>query len=95
MFPDSVSGCPLVTHFSTMTRMLTKSIPNSKWILVEYRNPLHIYNELPGYYLTAMLGGKGVIAVNKEKQTSNYAKLINDFFGHMEAPIFNFSNGWF
>ena len=57
--------------------------------------PLHIYNELPGYYLTAMLGGKGVIAVNKEKQTSNYAKLINDFFGHMEAPIFNFSNGWF
>lgn len=57
--------------------------------------PLHIYNELPGYYLTAMLGGKGVIAVNKEKQTSNYAKLINDFSGHMEAPIFNFSNGWF
>ena len=56
-----------------------------------------------------MLGGKGVIAVNKEKQTSNYAKLINDttirqstlikfindFFGHMEAPIFNFCNGWF
>ena len=57
--------------------------------------PLHIYNELPDYYLTAMLGGKGVIAVNKEKQTSNYAKLINDFFGHMEAPMFNFCNGWF
>ena len=57
--------------------------------------PMHIYNEIPGYYLTAILWGKGVIAVNKEKQTSNYARLINDFFGHMEAPMFNFSNGWF
>ena len=56
---------------------------------------MHIYNEIPGYYLTAILWGKGVIAVNKEKQTSNYARLINDFFGHMEAPMFNFSNGWF
>lgn len=57
--------------------------------------PMHIYNEIPDYYLIAMLWGKGVIAVNKEKQTSNYAKLINDFFGHMEAPMFNFCNGWF
>lgn len=56
---------------------------------------MHIYNEIPGYYLTAMLGGKGVIAVNKEKQTSNYTRLINDFFGHMEAPMFNFIHGWF
>lgn len=57
--------------------------------------PVHIYKELPGYYLTAILWGKGVIAVDKEKQTSNYVRLVNDFFGHMDAPVFNFVNGWF
>ncbi len=56
--------------------------------------PWHIYTEIPGYYLT-YLNGKGVIIVDQKKQISNYLKVINDFFGHVEAPNFNFNKGWF
>ena len=56
--------------------------------------PIHIYSEIPDYYLT-MVFGKGVIAVQKKKQTSNYIRIVNDFIGHMSASTFNFNKGWF
>lgn len=56
--------------------------------------PGHIYSEIPDYYLTLFFG-KGVIAVNKKKQTSNYIKIVNDFVGNMSASTFNFNKGWF
>lgn len=88
-----LSSCDTLFHYD---KNANKIYPKFKMDFGEVsETPLHIYNELPGYYLTAMLWNKGIIAVNKEKQTSNYARLINDFFGHMEAPMFNFCNGWF
>ncbi len=56
--------------------------------------PLHIYNEIPRYYL-AYIRKKGVIIVDMKQQTSKYIKIVNDFFGHMNAPKFNFNKGWF
>lgn len=56
--------------------------------------PWHIYMEIPGYYLT-YLHGKGVVIVDQIRHTSNYLKIINDFFGHIDAPKFNFNKGWF
>ncbi len=56
--------------------------------------PWHIYMEIPDYYLT-YLHGKGVIIVDQKRQTSNYINVINDFFGHIAAPKFNFNKGWF
>lgn len=56
--------------------------------------PFHIYNELPKHYLT-MVWKSGVIITDKEKLTSSYLGIVNDFFGNMEAPVFNFNKGWF
>lgn len=56
--------------------------------------PWHIYSEIPGYYLT-YINGIGVVIVDQKKQTSNYLKVVNDFFGHIEAPSFSFNKGWF
>ncbi|WP_080903098.1 6-bladed beta-propeller [Parabacteroides sp. Marseille-P3160] len=56
--------------------------------------PGHIYSEIANYYLTVVFG-KGVIYVDKKKNTSDYIKIVNDFFGHMDAPTFNFNKGWF
>ncbi len=56
--------------------------------------PWHIYTEIPGYYLS-YIHRNGVIIVDQKKQTSNYLKVINDFFGQIEAPKFNFNKGWF
>lgn len=55
--------------------------------------PFCIYEELPGYYL-GILWGQGTILVNKNEKTSHYVKLVNDYFGNMEAPL-NFVDGWF
>lgn len=57
--------------------------------------PLHIYSELPGYYLTEILWGKGTIFVDKRAHTSRYVKLVNDFVGHMQAATFSFNKGWY
>lgn len=56
--------------------------------------PWHMYNEIPAYYLS-FLYKKGVIIVDKKKHTSSYLKVINDFFGNIDAPSFNFNKGWF
>lgn len=56
--------------------------------------PFCIYSELPDYYI-GTLWGKGTILVDKDKQTSHYAKLVNDYFGNMEMPLLNFNDGWF
>lgn len=88
-----LSSCDTLFHYD---KNANKIYPKFKMDFGEVsETPMHIYSEIPEYYLTAMLWGKGVIAVNKEKKTSNYTRLINDFFGHMEAPMFNFCNGWF
>ncbi|WP_291529819.1 6-bladed beta-propeller [Bacteroides sp. UBA939] len=55
--------------------------------------PFHVYNEIPNYYLVSF--GKGLVAVNKKTHTSNYVRLVNDFFGHTSASMFNFHKGWF
>lgn len=92
-FSFYLTSCDTLFHYN---KDANKLCPKFKMDFGEVSEiPMHIYSELPGYYLTAMLWGKGVIAVNKDKQTSNYVKLINDFFGHVEAPMFNFCNGWF
>lgn len=56
--------------------------------------PWRILTEISGYYLS-YIHGNGVIIVDRKKQTSNYLKVVNDFFGHIEAPKFNFNKGWF
>ena len=56
--------------------------------------PWCIHTEIPGCYLS-YVHGKGVIIVDQKKRTSNYLKMVNDFFGHIEAPKFNFNKGWF
>lgn len=92
-FSFYLTSCDTLYHYN---KNANKLCPKFKIDFGEVSEPpIHIYNELPGYYLTAILGGKGIIAVNKDKQTSNYVKLRNDFFGHMEASMFSFSNGWF
>lgn len=88
-----LSSCDTLFHYD---KNANKIYPKFKMDFGEMsETPMHIYSELPGYYLTAILWGKGNIIVDKEKKTSNYARLINDFFGHMEAPMFNFIHGWF
>lgn len=92
-FSFFLTSCDTLFHYD---KNANKIYPKFKMDFGEVsETPMHIYNEIPSYYLIAMLWNKGVIAVNKEKQTSNYARLINDFFGHMEVPMFNFCNGWF
>lgn len=92
-FSFYLTSCDTLFHYN---KNANKLYPKFKMDFGEVSEiPMHIYSELPGYYLTAMLWGKGVIAVNKDKQTSNYVKLRNDFFGHMEASMFSFCNGWF
>lgn len=55
--------------------------------------PIHIYMELPGYYLT-MVFGSGLVATDKSDGTSSYIKIVNDYFGNIEVPAFCFNNGW-
>ena len=54
--------------------------------------PIHIYNEIPGYYI-AMVFGQGNIFVDKEKQQARYVRLVNDFCGGMKVML-NFKDGW-
>ena len=54
--------------------------------------PIHIYNEIPGYYI-AIVFGQGNIFVDKEKQQARYVRLVNDFCGGMKVML-NFKDGW-
>lgn len=54
--------------------------------------PIHIYNEIPGYYI-AIVFGKGNIFVDKEKQQARYVRLVNDYCGGMKVML-NFKDGW-
>lgn len=88
-----LSSCDTLFHYD---KNMNKIYPKFKMDFGDMSEvPLHFYNELPGYYIVAMPGGKGNIVVDKKKYTSNYARLRNDFLGRMEAPIFNFTSGWF
>lgn len=57
------------------------------------KTPFHVYNEIPSHYIISV--SKGVVAVDKKARTSNHVKLRNDFFGHLQASMFNINNGWF
>jgi hypothetical protein len=41
--------------------------------------------------------GKGLISTDKDKKTSAYVELVNDYFGNLPIPIsvITFRNGWF
>lgn len=54
--------------------------------------PVHIYNEIPGYYITNVFG-EGTIFTDKQKRTSYYVRIANDYCGHMENPVL-FKDGY-
>ena len=54
--------------------------------------PGHIYNEIPGYYITNVFG-EGTIFTDKQKRTSYYVRIVNDYCGHMENPVL-FKDGY-
>lgn len=56
--------------------------------------PFSIYMELPNHYL-GMIWDKGTILVDKNKKTSKYVKMTNDYFGNMEMPLYWITDGWF
>ena len=56
--------------------------------------PWCIHTEIPDYYLS-YIHRNGIIIVDQKKMTSSYLKIVNDFFGHIDAPKFNFNKGWF
>lgn len=78
-----LTSCDTLFHYN---KEVNKVYPKFK---MDFGNvsevPLHIYSELPGYYLTEMLWNKGTIFVDKCTHTSQYVKLVNDFVGHMQA----------
>ena len=54
--------------------------------------PMHIYNEIPGYYVSIVYG-VGNIFTDKRTLASRYVKIVNDFCGHMENPVL-FKDGY-
>lgn len=88
-----LTSCDTLFHYN---KKMNKVYPKFK---MDFGNtseaPLHIYNELSGYYLTEMLWNKGTVFVDKRARTSHYVKLVNDFFGHMQAAAFSFNKGWY
>ncbi len=91
-FSFMITSCDTLFHYNKEENRISPKFTMDFGGVTEA--PIHIYNEIPGYYLT-MVFGKGVIAVNKRKQTSNYIRIVNDFVGHMSTPTFNFNKGWF
>ncbi len=58
--------------------------------------PFRQYIELPHHFITNVRG-KGLIITDKDKKTSSYVELVNDYFGNLPIPIsvITFRNGWF
>jgi len=58
--------------------------------------PFRQYIELPHHFITNVRG-KGLISTDKDKKTSAYVELVNDYFGNLPIPIsvITFRNGWF
>lgn len=54
------------------------------------------YFELKHHYFT-YISGKGLISTDKDKKTSSFITIVNDYFGNlpMRASITNFRNGWY
>ena len=48
---------------------------------------------MPNHYVVTVFN-KGSIFIDKQRQTANYVKIVNDFCGNMDEVIFNFKNGW-
>ncbi len=91
-FDFMITSCDSLFHYNTKENKIYPKFTIDFDDMVDV--PFHIYTEIPGYYLT-YLRRKGVIIVDKKKQTANYLKVVNDFWGHISAPKFNFNKGWF
>jgi hypothetical protein len=57
--------------------------------------PFRSYVELKDKYLTCVFGK--VVATDKDTKNSSYIKVVNDYYGNLEAPIniLTVRNGWF
>lgn len=82
---DTLLCYDLSTH--TLKPKFTMTFPNPE------KKPMHIYGELPSYYLTTVFG-TGIIGTDKKKKTSHYIKIVNDFYGGMDVSPYVFNNGW-
>ncbi len=91
-FDFMMTSCDSLFHYSPKDNKIYPKFTIDFGDMVDV--PFHIYTEIPDYYLT-YLWRKGVIIVDKKKQTANYLKVVNDFWGHVDAPKFNFNKGWF
>lgn len=72
---------------SEMTPVFTMQFPNPD------DKPIHIYAEMPGYYLT-LIFDKGLIATDKKDGSSFYMQVVNDYCGNMKLPPLCFNKGW-
>lgn len=71
----------------TLEPVFTMKFPDPK------NKPIHIYMELPGYYLTLVFDS-GLVATDKADGTSSFIKVVNDYFGNTDVPPLCFNNGW-
>lgn len=89
-FSFNITSCDTLFHYD---KTENRVVPKYTLDFGEMEEkPVHIYNEIPGYYISIVFG-KGTIFTDKQKQTSNYVRIVNDYCGHMENPVL-FKDGY-
>lgn len=90
-FSFYITSCDTLFHYLPETNKILPKLTMDFGNMEEI--PIHIYNELPNHYVVTVFN-KGSIFIDKQRQTANYVKIVNDFCGNMDEVIFNFKNGW-
>ncbi len=90
-FSFYITSCDTLFHYLPETNKILPKLSMDFGNIEEV--PIHIYNELPNHYVVTVFN-KGSIFIDKQRQTANYVKIVNDFCGNMDEVMFNFKNGW-
>ena len=90
-FSFYITSCDTLFHYLPTSNKIQAKLTMDFGNMEEV--PIHIYNELPNYYIVTVFN-KGTIVIDKQKQTASYAKIVNDFCGNMNEVMFNFKDGW-
>lgn len=89
-FSFHITNCDTLFHYDRTGNRVVPKFTLDFGLMDE--KPVHIYNEIPGYYITNVFG-EGTIFTDKQKRTSYYARIVNDYCGHMENPVL-FKDGY-
>lgn len=89
-FSFHITNCDTLFHYDRIGNRIVPKYTLDFGMMDE--KPVHIYNEIPGYYMATVFG-KGIILTDKQKRTSYYVKFINDLYGGINHPV-TFKDGY-